>query len=79
MENSRDRDPYSYIPFGVGSRNCIGQNFAMTEFKMTVAKIIYNFEVIVVMPEDVTRLCMLVQKPANLFLKFRPRRQQLLN
>ncbi|XP_063683453.1 cytochrome P450 4F4-like [Bolinopsis microptera] len=60
-ENSKDRDPYSYILFSAGSRNCIGQNFAIAELKMAVAKLIYNFVVIVVahQPEKKTDIWIL--------------------
>jgi hypothetical protein len=45
----------------------------MTELKMTVAKIIYNFEVVVQQPEKVTRVSAMIQKPLNLYVKFIPR------
>ena len=48
--------------FSTGNRNCIGQNFAVTELKMAVAKAIYNFHITAHEAEKVTRLCVLVQK-----------------
>lgn len=37
------KHPQAYIPFGVGSRICLGQNFSMIEMKVTLSLLLYNF------------------------------------
>lgn len=36
--------PLAFIPFGLGSRMCIGQNLALLEAKLTVAILLQRFE-----------------------------------
>lgn len=45
-ENKKSINPYTYIPFGVGPRICIGLRFALLETKTVFFNILRNFEIV---------------------------------
>lgn len=56
---------YSYLPFGAGSRLCIGERFAWMEGVLSIATLVQRFRFELAPGQDVTPLGLLTLRPKN--------------
>uniref|UniRef100_H0VH06 Cytochrome P450 family 4 subfamily F member 8 n=2 Tax=Cavia porcellus TaxID=10141 RepID=H0VH06_CAVPO len=71
-ENSQKRSPLAFIPFSVGSRNCIGQTFAMAEMKVALAMTLLRFRVLPDAAEPRRKPELILRAEGGLWLRVEP-------
>jgi len=77
-ENVAKRDPFAYIPFSAGNRNCIGQNFAMLEEKVILSMLLRKFNIEIVPEHPVILEPNLILRP-RFGIHIRVRETELLS
>jgi cytochrome P450 len=62
-QRSSQRQRFSYIPFGAGPRQCIGNTFAMLEAQLIIAMVMGRFDLTMVPGQDIKPEVVFVLRP----------------
>uniref|UniRef100_A0A1A9WW89 Cytochrome P450 n=1 Tax=Glossina brevipalpis TaxID=37001 RepID=A0A1A9WW89_9MUSC len=74
-ENTSSIHPFAFVPFSAGSRNCIGQKFAMLEMKTVLVALLKTYRILPVTPTKdlVLENGMILRTKQQVFVKIVPR------
>ncbi|CAH2063524.1 unnamed protein product, partial [Iphiclides podalirius] len=71
--DSKTRNPFSWLAFSAGPRNCIGQKFAMMEMKVTLSGVIRKFELLPSNKEPELLADLILRSENGVHVKLTPR------
>ncbi len=60
---ARERQRYAYFPFGGGPRQCVGNNFALMEMQLTLARLLSRFRISLVPDQRIEQLPYVTLQP----------------
>ncbi len=64
-EEKKKHHPFAFIPFGGGPRLCIGNNFALMEMKLILARMVGRYDFDLVENQDIKALPLITLRPEN--------------
>ncbi|KAF5291534.1 hypothetical protein FQR65_LT01847 [Abscondita terminalis] len=77
-ENKHNIKPFSYMPFGIGPRNCIASRFAIMETKILFFHLLSKFDLVVsektTVPLEFTRKQFLLAPDGGFWIGLKPRK-----
>jgi cytochrome P450 len=64
-ENRKNHIPYSYLPFGMGPRGCVGGNYAMLQMFMILGLMLRRYDCELAPDQEISARPMVILRPRN--------------
>ncbi|XP_017841743.1 probable cytochrome P450 4d20 isoform X2 [Drosophila busckii] len=74
LDDTQDRQTFTYLPFSAGPKNCIGQKFAMLEMKALISKVLRYYELLPRGPEVRPMMNFILRSTTGMHIALIPRK-----